>query len=117
MIPKATKSAGVAAIVASCFLFAGMAALVKMISAEYDGIFTSLGRFVVGAALASATIAVKRTGFAVRDPKDVVARGVYGSVAMILYFVSIQLSGAGRGSVFNSTYPLFSILLGAIFFK
>ena len=117
MLPKAPKSAGVAAIVGSCFLFAGMAALVKMISAEYDGMFTSLGRFVVGAALASATIAVKRTGFAVRDPKDVVARGIYGSIAMILYFVSIQLSGAGRGSVFNSTYPLFSILLGAIFFK
>ena len=117
MLSKATKTAGVAAVIASCFLFAGMAALVKMISTDYDGIFTSLGRFVVGAVLATASIAIKGTGFTVRDPKDVVARGIYGSVAMILYFLSIQLSGAGRGTVFNTTYPLFSILLGAIFFK
>jgi drug/metabolite transporter (DMT)-like permease len=93
-----------------------MAALVKMLSAEYDGIFVSLGRFVVGAVLASATLSIKGEGFAIRDPKDVVWRGLYGSVGMILYFVSIQLTGAGRGSVLNKTYPLFSILLGALFF-
>jgi drug/metabolite transporter (DMT)-like permease len=111
------RGAGVAAVVASSFFFAGMAALVKLLSSGYDGAFISLGRFVVGAALASATIAVRRTGFAIRDPKDVVWRGIYGSVGMVLYFVSIQLSGAGRGSVLNTTYPLFSILLGALFFK
>jgi len=111
------RSAGVAAVVASSVFFAGMAALVKLLSSEYDGAFVSLGRFVVGAALASATIAIKGTGFAVRDPRDVVWRGIYGSVGMVLYFVSIELSGAGRGSVLNTTYPLFSILLGALFFK
>jgi drug/metabolite transporter (DMT)-like permease len=111
------RGAGIVAVVASSFFFAAMAALVKLLSAEYDGAFISLGRFVVGAALASATIAVRRTGFAIRDPKDVVWRGIYGSVGMILYFVSIALSGAGRGSVLNTTYPLFSILMGALFFK
>jgi drug/metabolite transporter (DMT)-like permease len=111
------RGAGVVAVVASSVFFAGMAALVKLLSSEYDGVFVSLGRFVVGAALATATIAVRGTGFAVRDPKDVVWRGIYGSVGMVLYFVSIELSGAGRGSVLNTTYPLFSILMGALFFK
>jgi len=105
------------AVVASSVCFAGMAALVKLLSSEYDGFFLSFGRFAVGALLASATIALRGSGFAVRDPKDVVWRGIYGSVGMILYFVSIKLSGAGRGSVLNTTYPLFSILLGALFFK
>lgn len=117
MPEKNMRGAGLAAVVASAACFAGMAALVKLLSAEYDGIFMSFGRFVVGAILASATIAIRGSGFAVRDPKDVVWRGIYGSVGMVLYFVSIQLSGAGRGSVLNTTYPLFSILLGALFFK
>src|SRR5512142_2958409 len=107
---RGTRGWGILAVVASSALFAGMAALVKTLSADYDGIFLSLGRFVVGAAIASATIAARGSGFAIRDPRDVVLRGIYGSVGMILYFVSIQLSGAGRGTVFNSTYPLFSIL-------
>jgi drug/metabolite transporter (DMT)-like permease/2-polyprenyl-3-methyl-5-hydroxy-6-metoxy-1,4-benzoquinol methylase len=116
MAIRGTRGAGIIAVIASSALFAGMAALVRLLSADYDGIFVSLGRFVVGAAVASATIAARGEGFAIRDPKDVVLRGIYGSVGMILYFVSIQLSGAGRGSVLNTTYPLFSILLGALFF-
>jgi drug/metabolite transporter (DMT)-like permease len=117
MASRHGRPAGVVAVVASSFFFAGMAALVKLLSADYDGAFISLGRFVVGAALAAATIAVRGTGFAVRDKNDVVWRGIYGSVGMVLYFVSIALSGAGRGSVLNTTYPLFSILVGALFFK
>lgn len=116
MIFRASRNAGLLAVAASSALFAGMAALVKLLSAEYDGVFVSLARFAVGAAIASATIAARGEGFAIRDPRDVVWRGIYGSVGMILYFVSIQLSGAGRGSVLNTTYPLFSILLGALFF-
>jgi drug/metabolite transporter (DMT)-like permease len=117
MLFRASRNAGLLAVVASSVFFAGMAALVKLLSSEYDGVFVSFGRFIVGAALASATIALRGEGFAIRDPKDVVWRGIYGSVGMILYFVSIALSGAGRGSVLNTTYPLFSILLGALFFK
>jgi Predicted membrane protein len=111
------RAAGVAAVLVSSLLFAAMAALVKLLSSEFDGIFISFGRFVVGAIIATASIAIKGTGFAIRDPRDVVLRGVYGSVGMILYFVAIQMSGAGRGSLLNATYPLFSILLGALFFK
>lgn len=117
MSEKSMRSAGLAAVVASAACFAGMAALVKLLSSGYDGIFVSFGRFVVGAVIASATIAIRGSGFAVRDPKDVVWRGIYGSVGMVLYFMSIQLSGAGRGSVLNTTYPLFSILIGSLFFK
>jgi len=111
------RGAGIAAVVASSVFFAVMAAVAKALSSEFSGAFVSLGRFVVGAAVASATIAVRGEGFAIRDPKDVVWRGIYGSVGMVLYFVSIELSGAGRGTVLNTTFPLFSILLGAIFFK
>jgi len=110
------RGAGLLAVVASCFFFAGMAALVKLLSSEFDGFFLSFARFAVGAALASATIALRGEGFSITDPADVVWRGIYGSVGMILYFVAIALSGAGRGSVLNQTYPLFSIVLGVLFF-
>jgi drug/metabolite transporter (DMT)-like permease len=116
MASRASRGAGLLAVVASSFCFAGMAALVRLLSAECDGFFLSFARFIVGAALASAAIALRGEGFAVRDPADVVWRGIYGSVGMILYFVSIALSGAGRGSVLNQTYPLFSIILGVLFF-
>jgi len=116
MLSRTSRGAGVAAILASCLFFAAMAAFVRVLSADYDGMFISLGRFLVGAAISSASIAARRSGFAIRDPKDVVLRGLYGSAAMILLFVSIQLSGAGRGTLFNATNPLFSILLGALLF-
>ncbi len=111
------RGAGIAAVAASSVFFAVMAAVTKALSAEFSGAFISLGRFVVGAAIATSTIAIRGEGFAIRDPKDVVWRGIYGSVGMALYFVSIELSGAGRGTVLNTTFPLFSILLGALFFK
>jgi drug/metabolite transporter (DMT)-like permease len=116
MRSKSMRGAGIAAVVASAVCFACMAALAKFLSSEFDGLFVSLARFAVGAVLASASIAIKGSGFAIRDPKDVVWRGIYGSAAMILWFVSIQYSGAGRGSVFNSTNTLFLILIGALFF-
>jgi drug/metabolite transporter (DMT)-like permease len=112
-----SRRAGVFAVLASCVFFAGMAAFVKLLSAEFDGLFISFGRFVVGAAISGSSIALRRSGFAIRDPKDVVLRGLYGSAAMILLFVAIQLAGAGRGTLFNSTNPLFSILVGAIMFR
>ena len=111
------RGAGIAAVAASSLFFAVMAAVTKALSSEFSGAFVSLGRFVVGAAIAASTVAARKEGFAVRDPKDVVWRGIYGSVGMALYFVSIELSGAGRGTVLNTTFPLFSILLGALFFK
>jgi drug/metabolite transporter (DMT)-like permease len=117
MAIQATRRLGVLAVLASCLLFAAMAAFVKLLSSEFDGLFISLGRFVVGAIISSASIAARRSGFAIKDPKDVVLRGVYGSTAMVLLFVSIQLSGAGRGTLFNATNPLFSILFGALFFR
>jgi drug/metabolite transporter (DMT)-like permease len=117
MLSRTSRSAGVLAVVASCLFFAAMAAVVKLLSSEFDGMFIALGRFIVGAAITSASIAVRRSGFAIHDPKDVVLRGLYGSASMILLFLSIQLSGAGRGTLFNSTSPLFTILIGALLFR
>lgn len=116
MLLRASRGAGVSAVLASCLFFAAMAAFVRMLPAGFDGLFISLGRFAIGAIIAASSIAARREGFAVRDPKDVVLRGVYGSAAMILLFVSIRLSGAGRGTLFNSTNPLFSILIGGLLF-
>jgi drug/metabolite transporter (DMT)-like permease len=117
MVLRASRGSGVLAVLASCLFFAAMAAVVKLLSADFDGMFLSLGRFVVGAIISASSIAFRRAGFEIRDPKDVVLRGLYGSAAMILLFISIQFSGAGRGTLFNSTSPLFSILIGAFMFR
>jgi drug/metabolite transporter (DMT)-like permease len=108
---------GEAAVLVSALLFAASAILVKFLSEGFDGYFISLFRFVVGAGLAALMIPATGSSFRIVGKRDVILRGLYGAVSMILYYVSIQYSGAGRATLFNSTFPIFVVIFGAIFFR
>lgn len=112
------KAAGDFAIGASSALFAVGAVVVKVAGdGGYSGWFISASRFGVGAALCVAFMLATRSSFKVHGPKDVVLRGVFGALAMVLYFVSISMTGAGRATLFNTLYPIFVVVFGALFFK
>jgi drug/metabolite transporter (DMT)-like permease len=108
--------AGEAAIFGSGLLFAATALIVKGISNYYSGLFITLFRFVTGIALGAGWLWVSRTGFAVENKADVFWRGFYGALAMVFYFVSISLTGSGRATLLNTTYPLFVVAFGKLFF-
>ena len=42
-------------------------------------------------------------------------RGIFGALAVLLYFTSVQLTGAGVGTLLNYTYPLWANAFGAVF--
>lgn len=44
-------------------------------------------------------------------------RGVWGGLAVLLYFYAVALCGAGLGTLLNYTHSLFSNLFGVLFFK
>jgi drug/metabolite transporter (DMT)-like permease len=82
-----------------------------------DGYFISLGRFVVGLAFGALLVVLTKSSFQIYDKKEVILRGAYGSVSMILYYVSIAMTSSGRATLFNTTYPVFVVVFGALFFK
>ncbi len=52
-----------------------------------------------------------RTG----NPRVLLWRGILGGVAVLLYFLAIQLAGAGPGTVLNYTYPIWSNVMAVAF--
>jgi drug/metabolite transporter (DMT)-like permease len=42
-------------------------------------------------------------------------RGIFGALAVLLYFTSVQLTGAGVGTLLNYTYPIWANVFGAVF--
>ena len=101
----------------SSFLFAITALLVKFVSSNVDGFFLAFGRFIIGIILCVLFIIILKKGFVINDRKLWVLRGFYGSVAMILYYLSIQITSSGRATLLNLTSPIFVALFGYLFFK
>jgi drug/metabolite transporter (DMT)-like permease len=53
--------------------------------------------------------------FSTKQPRLLLLRGLLGACAVQLYFLGIQLSGAGVGTLLNYSYPLWANLLGVFF--
>jgi drug/metabolite transporter (DMT)-like permease len=73
-------------------------------------------RFALGLLFIGAICLFRRRWLTTSQPGMLLLRGVLGGFAVLLYFFSIQTSGAARGTLLNYTYPvwanLFSIFLG-----
>lgn len=108
---------GELSILASALLFSFGAVVVKLMMDRYDGYFVSWFRFAVGIVLSVAFILITRKDFRVYDKKLVILRSVYGAAAMILYYVAIQMTSSGRATLLNTTYPVFVVIFGALFYK
>lgn len=56
-----------------------------------------------------------RRGLTTRQPAVLFLRGLLGGMAVLAYFGSVQLVGAGRGTVLNYTYPVWANLFALVF--
>lgn len=88
-------------------LFAAMAVCVGLLGGKFDGYFTSLCRFLVGAAIGFGQLAATRRPFKLHRPLPWLGRGIFGALGMILYYVAIVKGSPGRASLFNNAYPVF----------
>jgi drug/metabolite transporter (DMT)-like permease len=111
------KLLGELSIMASALFFAITAILIKTTSGVFSGLFISLVRFSVGIILVIVSIYLTKRSFKVKDKKAWLLRGFFGAIAMVLYYVSIQLTSSGRATLLTYTYPVFVAIYGYLFFK
>lgn len=97
--------------------FAVTAILVKLVPGIFDGFFISFIRFLVGIVLCVLFMVILKNDFKVHGKVYWILRGLFGSGAMILYFVSIQITSSGRATLVTNTFPIFVALFGFLFFK
>jgi Predicted permeases len=107
---------GYAALYSSACLFACTSLLVKFASRSYPGILVSVARFVIGAALCVAVLAIRYRSLKPARPLDVALRGIFGAASMAMSYAAISLTGPGRAALLSNIYPIFVALFGALFF-
>lgn len=77
---------------------------------------TVFARFFLGLFFIAAICIARKRFLTTQQPGILLLRGLLGGTAVLLYFTSIQNSGAARGTLLNYTYPvwanLFSVFLG-----
>lgn len=108
---------GILSIFISTLLFGTMSVLVKMMPGDLSGQSIAFFRFLTGAILSALSILVLRQTFRIRDPWDVLLRGITGSSSMIFYFMAIQMGASGRATLLNRTAPFFVALWGVLIFR
>lgn len=97
------------------FLLGCMPVLVKLapergVRAE-DVVFW---RFLLGCLLVGLTVALTRARLRTEQPRVLLLRGALGAVAVQMYFASIELAGAGMGTLLNYTYPVWANVIAAL---
>jgi drug/metabolite transporter (DMT)-like permease len=107
---------GYAALYSTAVVFAVTSIVVKLASNYVSWIFVSASRFAIGAALCILVLLVRYKSLRPARPGLIAARGVCGAVAMAMTYAAISLTGPGRATLLGNIYPLFVILIGAMFF-
>ena len=72
-------------------------------------------RFVGGSLLVLLIARATASALSTQQPRLLLLRGLLGACAVQLYFLGIQLAGAGVGTLLNYSYPLWANLLGLFF--
>lgn len=115
---------GALSILTGCLAFGANSIFVKLVAARHDAWTMSLVRFLVGAALSAAVIALlawrRKTpvadGFQVKDPVGMLWRSVFGCAQMVLFFIGVALTSSGRATLLMCTHPIFAALFGLLIF-
>lgn len=95
--------------------FAATAIVISVLSSQYSGWFTTFARFFIGTILGISQLAITKTPFTVVRFKPWIGRGIFGSLGMTLYYLSISLGTPGRASLFNNSFPIFVAVIALVF--
>ena len=101
----------------SNILFAATALIISLLSKSFDGYFTTFSRFALGLLIGLMQLFITKTPFRIVNFKPWIGRGFFGSLAMMLYYVSISIGSPGRATFFNNTFPIFVALIAIFIFK
>ncbi len=104
------------ALAGSSVFFAAMALLARVEAARgFDAAQLVFVRMGVGALACLALFATGRAAWKIRRPLGLLARGLFGSSAILLFFFAITRLPVGEATLLNYTSPLFTTLFAALF--
>lgn len=102
-------------IVLSSVFFATMAVLARHLSKQVPSAELSFVRFAVGAVAMMGWFLVRRRGPDLRRPGLLFLRGLFGSAAVLTYFVAIERIGSGPATVLNYCSPIYAAIFASLF--
>jgi drug/metabolite transporter (DMT)-like permease len=102
----------VSTLVASAFLFGVMAVTARIASRRIPGPEVAMVRFAIGVLAVLGAAALGRASLRPRRWGWLLLRGIFGGMAVFLYFSCIEHVGAGLATLLNYTAPVWSMLLG-----
>lgn len=114
---KTISSRGPALFLLSSFLFALMGVFVKLASPYVSANEIALVRFIIGILLSLALAGVGRISLAASHKKLLVARGVFGGLAVVFFFAAIEKGTLTNATLLNNTYPIFATVWAAFYLK
>ncbi len=98
----------------SALSFGIMAFLSKLATARYDGAALAVVRFAIGLVV---VLGLQGAGVIRLTPKRhvlLVARGLLGGIAVLLWYLSMEHLGAGLATLLNYTSPLFTLVIARL---
>ncbi len=101
----------------SAFCFAVMAYFAKLASATIPGSEVVFFRFLLGVVVAIILAAFGRVDLKATRRDLLIARGIFGGSAIILYFMAIAGGSLTNSTVLNNTYPIFATLIAVLVLK
>ena len=107
---------GVLVMVASCIAFSVMSGLIRYAS-NIDSFKAVLFRFAIGFTLLGTAALFRKIKLKFVNSKMLFARGLFGGIAVFLFFLSIKKIGMAKGTVINYSYPIFATAISAVFLK
>ena len=107
---------GIMLILISTVFFCLMSALVRYAS-DIDSYTATLFRFVVGLGMLGTAALLGKIRLKFVNGPLLFFRGLFGGVAILIYFFSIAKLGVGKGTVLIYAFPIFGSIFGAIFLK
>lgn len=105
------------ALLLSALLFGAMAVSARGAAAELSGAQVAFVRFAIGLLVVLGLRAVRPEMVRVTRPGILVARGVLGGCAVLLYFSSIARLPVGLATLLNYTFPLWAAVFAAFFLQ
>lgn len=102
-------------IVLSSVFFSAMAVLARHLSKQLPAFELSFIRFAVGTVLMTGLFLWRRTPPDLTHSKKLLLRGLFGTGAVLTYFVAIQRLGSGPATVLNYCSPIYAALFASIF--
>ena len=102
-------------IVLSSIFFALMAVLARHLSKQLPAFQLSFIRFAIGSALMTTLFLIQRTPPDARHAPKLLLRGLFGTGAVLTYFVAIERLGSGPATVLNYCSPIYAAFFASVF--